>query len=41
MASSGIPYRDSTLSVEERVADLLSRMTVEEKSGQMFHTMIL
>ena len=38
--SSDLPYRDSTLSVEERVADLLSRMTLAEKAGQMFHTMI-
>ncbi|MFN8441944.1 MAG: glycoside hydrolase family 3 N-terminal domain-containing protein [Caldilineaceae bacterium] len=28
-------YRDPTLSVEERVADLLSRMTLEEKVGQI------
>jgi beta-glucosidase len=38
--SSDLPYRDSTLSVEERVADLLSRMTLAEKAGQMFHSMI-
>lgn len=29
------PYMDATLSTEERVADLLSRMTLEEKAGQM------
>ncbi|MEV4639087.1 glycoside hydrolase family 3 N-terminal domain-containing protein [Actinoplanes sp. NPDC049548] len=29
------PYRDPTLSVEERVADLLARMTLAEKVGQM------
>ncbi|SKC40303.1 exo-beta-d-1,3/1,6-glucosidase [Okibacterium fritillariae] len=29
------PYRDSSLSVEERLTDLLSRMTLEEKIGQM------
>ncbi len=28
-------YRNSTLSVEERVADLLGRMTLEEKIGQI------
>ena len=30
-----LPYLDSDLSIPERVADLLSRMTVEEKVGQM------
>ena len=29
------PYRDTALSVEDRVADLLSRMTVDEKAGQL------
>lgn len=29
------PYKDSTLSVEKRVEDLLSRMTVEEKIQQL------
>ena len=29
------PYRDPTLTVEERVADLLSRMTLAEKVGQL------
>jgi beta-glucosidase len=29
------PYRDATLRVDERVADLLGRMTLEEKIGQM------
>lgn len=28
-------YRDASLPVEERVADLLARMTVEEKAGQL------
>jgi len=30
-----LPYRDASLSVEVRVSDLLSRMTLEEKLGQM------
>ncbi|WP_194421330.1 glycoside hydrolase family 3 N-terminal domain-containing protein [Microbacterium abyssi] len=29
------PYRDATLPISERVADLLGRMTLEEKVGQM------
>jgi beta-glucosidase len=29
------PYRDPALTPEERVADLLSRMTLEEKAGQL------
>lgn len=29
------PYQDPTLSIEARVADLLARMTLEEKIGQM------
>jgi beta-glucosidase len=29
------PYRDASLPVEQRVQDLLSRMTLEEKVGQM------
>ncbi|MFC9386633.1 glycoside hydrolase family 3 protein [Streptomyces venezuelae] len=31
----GLPYLDSTLPVRRRVADLLSRMSLEEKAGQM------
>src|SRR3974390_2691316 len=29
------PYRDRSLSIEQRVEDLLGRMTLEEKIGQM------
>lgn len=32
------PYQDPGLSVEERVGDLLARMTLEEKAGQMIQT---
>ncbi|MDE3167407.1 MAG: glycoside hydrolase family 3 protein, partial [Acidobacteriota bacterium] len=32
------PYEDWRLPVEKRVADLLSRMTVEEKAGLMIHS---
>ncbi|MDT0234845.1 glycoside hydrolase family 3 N-terminal domain-containing protein [Curtobacterium sp. BRB10] len=32
---STAPYRDPDLTVEARVADLLTRMTVEEKAGQL------
>lgn len=32
------PYEDARLPIEERVADLLSQMTLEEKAGLMFHT---
>jgi beta-glucosidase len=31
------PYEDPGLPVAERVRDLLSRMTVEEKAGLLFH----
>ncbi len=33
--STEYPYRDASLPVEQRVADLLSRMTLEEKLAQM------
>lgn len=35
-----LPYRDPKLAVDKRVADLLGRMTLEEKAGQLFHTML-
>ena len=31
------PYEDPSLSIEERVADLLAQMTLAEKAGLMFH----
>ncbi len=32
---AALPYQDVSLTVEERVADLMSRMTIEEKIGQL------
>jgi beta-glucosidase len=37
----GAPYLDPGRSADERTADLLSRMTVEEKAGLMFHPVAL
>ncbi len=34
------PYEDPRRPIEERVEDLLKQMTLEEKAGMMFHTMI-
>ena len=34
-ANSKFPYRDATLTIDQRVEDLLSRMTLEEKIGQL------
>jgi beta-glucosidase len=34
------PYRNAALPIEDRVTDLLSRLTLAEKAGLMFHTMI-
>ena len=33
--SNSMPYKNSSLPVEKRVADLLKRMTLEEKAAQM------
>ena len=35
------PYRDASLPVEQRVADLLARMSLEDKAGLMFHDMVV
>ncbi|KIW19983.1 hypothetical protein PV08_00558 [Exophiala spinifera] len=41
-AGNEVPkYKDPNVPVPERVSDLLSRMTLEEKAGQMFHDMVL
>ncbi|MEO8289077.1 MAG: glycoside hydrolase family 3 N-terminal domain-containing protein [Chloroflexota bacterium] len=34
------PYEDPRRPIDERIEDLLSQMTLEEKAGMMFHTMI-
>jgi hypothetical protein len=34
-------YRDSSKSIDERVSDLLNRMTLAENAGQLFHSMLL
>lgn len=33
--NSSVPYKDPSLPVEDRVADLLSRMTIQEKAAQL------
>lgn len=35
------PYKDAKLPIDQRVEDLLGRMTIEEKAGLMFHDIIL
>lgn len=34
-------YKDASASVDDRVKDLLERMTLQEKAGQLFHTILL
>jgi beta-glucosidase len=34
-------YRDSDKSIDDRVSDLLSSMTVAEKTGQLFQDVII
>jgi beta-glucosidase-like glycosyl hydrolase len=33
-------YKNASYCIDERVSDLLARMTIEEKAGQLFHTMM-
>jgi beta-glucosidase len=40
MMTTNERYKDSNLSIEARIADLLARMTIEEKAGLMFHNII-
>ncbi|KAH8883539.1 glycosyl hydrolase family 3 N terminal domain-containing protein [Thozetella sp. PMI_491] len=40
-AAATWPYRDPKLPVEQRVEDLLGRMTIEEKAGLMFQDIIV
>lgn len=34
------PYRNANLTIDERVDDLLQRMNIKEKAGQLFHNII-
>lgn len=37
MSNKNLPFMDSSLSFEDRVDDLVSRMTIEEKASQLLH----
>ena len=39
--SEKMPYQDPNRSIADRIGDLLERMTLEEKAGMMFHTMVM
>lgn len=39
-ATAHLPFRNSSLCIEARVDDLVSRMSIEEKAGQLFHFII-
>ncbi|TXS38464.1 glycoside hydrolase family 3 protein [Streptomyces sp. OR43] len=39
--NEGHPYQNPALPVEQRVEDLIARMTLPEKAGQLFHTMLV
>ncbi len=38
---SQLPYKDASLPIEQRVADLLSRMTLEEKVAQIYQIWVI
>src|ERR1043165_85276 len=37
-AGKNVPFRNPKLPIEQRVSDLVSRLTLEEKAAQMVHT---
>ena len=39
--SHAAPYQDPSRPIDERIEDLLARMTLEEKAGMMFHTLVM